>query len=108
MGRFRIGDRLGRGGMGEVYLAEDTKLKRSVALKRLTPHLQADSFYRRRFLEEAEGASRFSDAHIASVYDVFEHHGEMFLVISPYIPALNSGSLTFSSRRSLSSAFKAV
>ena len=70
VGRFRIGERLGQGGMGEVYRAEDTKLKRTVALKRLAPALRADSLYRRRFLEEAERASRFSDAHVAAVYDV--------------------------------------
>ena len=72
VGRFRIGDRLGTGGMGEVYRAEDTKLKRTVALKRLAPALRADSLYRHRFLEEAERASRFSDAHVAAVYDVLE------------------------------------
>ncbi len=72
VGRFRVGERLGKGGMGEVYRAEDTKLKRTVALKRLAPRLRADSMYRRRFLEEAERASRFSDSHIAAVYDVLK------------------------------------
>jgi serine/threonine protein kinase/tetratricopeptide (TPR) repeat protein len=81
VGRFRIGDLLGKGGMGEVYRAEDTKLKRLIALKRLAPGLRADSTYRHRFLEEAERASRFSDAHVAAVYDVLEEQGEMFLVM---------------------------
>jgi tetratricopeptide (TPR) repeat protein/predicted Ser/Thr protein kinase len=81
VGRFRIGNRLGKGGMGEVYRAQDTKLKRTVALKRLAPELRADSTYRRRFLEEAERASRFSDAHVAALYDVLEEQGEMFLVM---------------------------
>jgi len=67
--------------MGEVYRAEDTKLKRTVALKRLAPALRADSVYRRRFQEEAERASRFSDSHVAAVYDVLEEHGEIFLVL---------------------------
>ncbi len=81
VGRFRIGDLLGKGGMGEVYRAEDTKLKRLIALKRLAPDLRADSSYRRRFLEEAERVSRFSDAHVAALYDVLEEQGEMFLVM---------------------------
>ena len=67
--------------MGEVYRAEDTRLKRTVALKRLAPALRADSVYRRRFQEEAERASRFSDSHVAAVYDVLEEHGEIFLVL---------------------------
>ena len=79
--RFLIGERLGKGGMGEVYRAEDTKLKRIVALKRLAPHLRADPLYRRRFQEEAQRVSRFSDPHIASVYDVLEDRGEIFLVM---------------------------
>jgi serine/threonine protein kinase/tetratricopeptide (TPR) repeat protein len=81
IGRFRIGERLGKGGMGEVYLAQDTKLKRLVALKRLAPQLRADSGYRRRFLEEAERASRFSDSHVAALYDVLEESSEIFLVM---------------------------
>jgi eukaryotic-like serine/threonine-protein kinase len=88
IGRFRIGDRLGKGGMGEVYRAEDTKLKRTVALKRLAPTLRADSLYRRRFLEEAERASRFTDAHVAAVYDVLEENGEIFLILE-YVEGQN-------------------
>ena len=75
VGRFRIAERLGQGGMGEVYRAEDTKLKRTVALKRLAPSLRADALYRRRFLEEAERASRFGDSQVAAVYDVLEETG---------------------------------
>ncbi len=88
VGRFRIGERLGKGGMGEVYSAEDTKLKRTVALKRLAPSLRTDSLYRRRFLEEAERASRFGDAHVAAVYDVLEEHGEIFLILE-YVEGQN-------------------
>jgi serine/threonine protein kinase len=80
-GRFLIGEVLGKGGMGEVYRGEDTKLKRAVALKRLAPHLRADAVYRRRFLEEAEHASRFTDSHVAAIHDVIEEKGEIFLVM---------------------------
>jgi serine/threonine protein kinase/tetratricopeptide (TPR) repeat protein len=88
VGRFRIGERLGKGGMGEVYRAEDTKLKRTVALKRLAPTLRTDSLYRHRFLEEAERASRFSDAHVAAVHDVLEEKGEIFLILE-YVEGQN-------------------
>jgi serine/threonine protein kinase len=81
VGRFAIRVHLGAGGMGEVYRAEDTKLRRSVALKRMAPQLRADEGYRRRFLKEAERASRLNDPHIASVYDVLEEKGETFLVM---------------------------
>ncbi len=88
VGRFSIRERLGVGGMGEVYLAEDTKLKRAVALKRIAPHLRADEAYRKRFLKEAEQASGLTGAHVAAIYDVLEEHGEIFLVME-YIEGQN-------------------
>ena len=81
VGRFAIHSRLGAGRMGEVYLAQDTKLKRSVALKRMAPELRSDERFRQRFLKEAERASLLSDFHIASVYDVLEEDNETFLVM---------------------------
>ncbi|PYX87396.1 MAG: hypothetical protein DMG68_11815, partial [Acidobacteria bacterium] len=81
VGRFAIGDRLGRGGMGEVYRAVDTRLKRTVAMKRLSPGLRSDPLYRRRFLEEAERASSFTDNHVAALHDVLEIQDEIFLVM---------------------------
>ena len=81
VGRFAIRSTLGKGGMGEVYLAEDTKLRRPVALKRMAPRLQTDEGNRRRFLHEARFASRLSNPHIAGIYDVIEEATETFLVM---------------------------
>src|ERR1051326_6027970 len=81
VGRYSIRKRLGVGGMGEVYLADDTTLKRTVAMKRLSERVRADEQYRKRFIKEAERASRFSHPHIASLFDVLEHNGELFLII---------------------------
>ncbi len=81
VGRFVVRAKLGEGGMGQVYRAEDTKLKRSVALKRISPYLGHDEHYRHRFLKEAERASNLSYEHIAGVYDVFEDKDEIFIVM---------------------------
>ncbi len=81
VGRFVIRARLGAGGMGEVYRAEDTVLKRPVALKRMATELRGDERYRQRFLKEAERASSLSDHHIAGVYDVLVVKDEVFLVM---------------------------
>ena len=80
-GRFLIRGRLGAGGMGEVYRADDLRLKRAVALKRMSPHLRADRLYRERFFKEAERASGLTGDHVAAVYDVLEDNGEIFLVM---------------------------
>ncbi len=79
--RYEIRSRLGAGGMGEVYLAEDTKLKRAVALKRLAAPLRSNPRSHMRFLREAQRASALNHPHIAAVYDVREEKGETFLVL---------------------------
>jgi len=81
VGRFAIRALLGTGGMGEVYCADDTRLKRPVALKRVSRKLGADPSARQRILKEAERASALNSPHIAAVYDVLEENGEVFLVM---------------------------
>jgi tetratricopeptide (TPR) repeat protein len=79
VGRFVIRERLGIGGMGEVYRADDTQLKRTVAIKRLvgTPEHNATN----RLLKEAQRASALNHPRIASVYDVFTLEHELLLVM---------------------------
>ena len=67
--------------MGEVYKAEDTTLRRPVAIKRLHPELAVDPVYRKRFLQEARHAARISHQGIAGIHDVLEEQGELFLVM---------------------------
>jgi serine/threonine-protein kinase len=81
IGRFEVRRKLGSGGMGEVFLAKDTKLKRLVALKRLLPHRFADPTLRQRLLKEAERSSQLTDPNIATLYDVFEQNGVIYLVM---------------------------
>jgi tetratricopeptide (TPR) repeat protein len=80
-GRFVIRNLLGAGGMGEVYRAEDTRLKRLVALKRIAPAIRKNESNRRRLWQEAECASRLNDPHIAAVFDIFESGDDIFLVM---------------------------
>ena len=71
---YRILEKLGEGGMGVVYKAEDTKLRRQVALKFLAPHLADDEEVRRRFLHEAQAAAALSHPNICVVHEVDEDH----------------------------------
>lgn len=70
LGRYRIGDRLGAGGMGVVYRAEDTTLRRPVALKFLAVDLAADAEYQARFLREARVAAALSHPNTCVVFEV--------------------------------------
>jgi len=68
LGEFRILHRLGRGGMGQVYLAEQTSLKRKIALKLLNPDLAANDRSLQRFKAEAENVARATHANIVQIY----------------------------------------
>lgn len=79
--RYAIKARLGHGGMGEVYLAEDCVLKRQVALKAIKYEHTQDEQFRRRLIKEAERLSQLNDEHVAQIHDIVEHEGSTFLVM---------------------------
>lgn len=81
LGHFRILEKLGEGGMGAVYRAQDLTLQREVALKFLPSELAADLAARQRLLKEARAASRLNHPNIATVYEVGEEGGTSFIAM---------------------------
>jgi serine/threonine protein kinase/tetratricopeptide (TPR) repeat protein len=82
VGHYKIISKIGAGGMGEVYLAEDTKLKRRVALKFLPHHYASDKDLRERFTREAQAAAKLDHPNIVPVHEVGEYQGRPFFAMA--------------------------
>src|SRR5262245_60237303 len=78
---YRIEALLGRGGMSVVYLAEDLRLKRKVALKLLAPQLAEDERFRERFLRESELAASSDHPHVIPIYEAGEADGQLYIAM---------------------------
>ena len=82
---YRVIEKLGEGGMGAVYLAEDTSLKRQVALKFLSLHLLQDETARRRFLREAESAAALEHPYICNIKEIAQTDDAQDFIVMEYV-----------------------
>lgn len=85
--RYRVRSRIARGGMGMVYLADDLRLGRKVAVKIMHPHLVDDDTFVRRFEKEAHAAARLNDQNVVNVFDQ-GFDGEAPYLVMEYVPGI--------------------
>jgi serine/threonine protein kinase/tetratricopeptide (TPR) repeat protein len=81
IGHYRVLERLGEGGMGEVFLVEDLRLQRKAALKLVSAHLTRDESRRQRFIQEARLAASVDHPHIAAIHDIGEVDGRTYIAM---------------------------
>src|SRR6266849_9256869 len=79
LGRYRIVSKIGEGGMGEVYLAQDTKLDRKVALKILPADVATHPDRMKRFVQEAKAASALNHPNIITIYEIDDTDSDHFI-----------------------------
>src|SRR5512144_2685532 len=79
LGRYEVRSAIGAGGMGEVYLAQDTKLDRKVALKVLPAEVAANRDRMRRFVQEAKAASALNQPNIITIYEIEQTDSIQFI-----------------------------
>jgi TolB-like protein len=85
LGQYKILDRIGEGGMGEVYRARDTRLGRTVAIKVLAATVAGDGERRERFLQEARATAALSHPNISALYEIGDENGQLYLVFE-FVP----------------------
>ena len=78
---YKITEKLGEGGMGVVYKAEDTRLDRLVALKFLPHNLNISGDERQRFVQEAKAAAAINHRNVCVIHDIQEQDGQQFIVM---------------------------
>src|SRR5213080_3774458 len=81
IGKYRVIERIGRGGMGMIYKAHDPLLDRMVALKVISPEVEVTDELRARFFREAQACAKLSHPNIVTVYDMGEDEGRLFIVM---------------------------
>nr|WP_269751437.1 bifunctional serine/threonine-protein kinase/transporter substrate-binding domain-containing protein [Mycolicibacterium mengxianglii] len=91
-GHYHLLELLGRGGMGEVYRAHDTRTDRTVALKVLPPHLAEDAVFQQRFRRESQAAAGVRDPHVVPIHSYGEIDGRLYLDMQ-LIEGLNLGTI---------------
>jgi serine/threonine protein kinase len=80
-GRYRLGERLGSGGMATVYRAFEPGHRRTVAIKLMHPHIRSNPAYVERFRREARAMARIASPHVVKVIDAGEHHGTPYVAL---------------------------
>src|SRR4249919_290623 len=81
LGRYEVRSKIGEGGMGEVYLARDTELDRTVAVKILPERLAADPQRLQRFIQEARAASALNHPHILTIHEIGTYQTSKFIAM---------------------------